>query len=70
MEFIRASALLRTCQFNLLLIVLCAYAMQGAEAPDGKMTLWYARPALDWNEALPLGNGRIGAMVFGAPRWK
>jgi len=27
--------------------------------------LWYARPAGDWHEALPLGNGRIGAMVFG-----
>ncbi|MBE6931029.1 MAG: glycoside hydrolase family 95 protein [Ruminococcaceae bacterium] len=28
-------------------------------------TLWYAKPARDWNEALPIGNGRIGAMVFG-----
>jgi alpha-L-fucosidase 2 len=28
--------------------------------------LWYNRPAGDWHEALPLGNGRIGAMVFGA----
>lgn len=30
-------------------------------------TLWYAQPATDWHEALPLGNGRIGAMVFGDP---
>ena len=29
------------------------------------MKLWYARPARLWTEALPLGNGRIGAMVFG-----
>jgi len=29
------------------------------------LTLWYNKPAKDWNEALPLGNGRIGAMVFG-----
>ena len=28
-------------------------------------TLWYKQPARSWNEALPLGNGRIGAMVFG-----
>jgi len=28
-------------------------------------TLWYNRPAADWNEALPVGNGRLGAMVFG-----
>lgn len=27
--------------------------------------LWYKNPAKDWNEALPLGNGRLGAMVFG-----
>ena len=27
----------------------------------------YDAPASVWNEALPLGNGRIGAMVFGAP---
>ena len=29
------------------------------------MKLWYKQPAEDWNEALPLGNGRLGAMVFG-----
>lgn len=27
--------------------------------------LWYDAPAADWNHALPLGNGRMGAMVFG-----
>ena len=27
--------------------------------------LWYRRPATRWEEALPLGNGRLGAMVFG-----
>ncbi|UXP32615.1 glycoside hydrolase family 95 protein [Reichenbachiella agarivorans] len=31
------------------------------------MTLWYTAPAADWNEALPIGNGRLGAMVFGIP---
>lgn len=28
-------------------------------------TLWYNKPARQWVEALPLGNGRLGAMVFG-----
>jgi len=33
------------------------------------LTLWYDRPAAQWVEALPIGNGRLGAMVFGgAPR--
>jgi alpha-L-fucosidase 2 len=27
--------------------------------------LWYRQPAQQWVEALPVGNGRIGAMVFG-----
>ena len=27
--------------------------------------LWYDRPALNWNEALPIGNGSMGAMCFG-----
>ena len=27
--------------------------------------LWYNHPAKSWNEALPLGNGKLGAMVFG-----
>ncbi len=28
-------------------------------------TLWYNSPAKTWNEALPIGNGRLGAMIFG-----
>lgn len=28
--------------------------------------LWYDHPAKNWNEALPLGNGRLGMMVFGS----
>lgn len=31
------------------------------------LVLWYNAPAADWNEALPLGNGRLGAMVYGIP---
>ncbi len=29
------------------------------------MTLWYAQPAKHWLQAMPLGNGRMGGMVFG-----
>lgn len=36
-----------------------------SNAPEGKNILWYAVPAKVWEEALPLGNGRLGAMVFG-----
>ncbi len=30
--------------------------------------LWYRQPAVNWNEALPIGNGRLGGMVFGGVR--
>ncbi|MYM66695.1 glycoside hydrolase family 95 protein [Pseudoduganella sp. FT55W] len=35
---------------------------------DGALTLWYGQAAGPWVEALPVGNGRVGAMVFGRVR--
>lgn len=32
---------------------------------DSRWVLWYRQPAREWTEALPVGNGRLGAMVFG-----
>jgi alpha-L-fucosidase 2 len=32
---------------------------------NNPMKLWYQKPAQIWEEALPIGNGRLGAMVFG-----
>lgn len=32
-----------------------------------KLKLWYNTPATEWIEALPLGNGKLGAMVYGNP---
>ena len=29
------------------------------------LVLWYQKPAQAWTDALPVGNGRLGAMVFG-----
>lgn len=36
-----------------------------AVAAQRDACLWYAKPAADWNHALPVGNGRLGAMVYG-----
>jgi alpha-L-fucosidase 2 len=30
-----------------------------------ELKLWYNKPAEKWTDALPVGNGRIGAMIFG-----
>jgi len=34
---------------------------------DPQTTTWYDAPATEWLEALPIGNGRLGAMAFGGP---
>jgi alpha-L-fucosidase 2 len=38
---------------------------QAMHAEPGDLKLWYANPASQWVDALPIGNGRLGAMVFG-----
>lgn len=42
-------------------------ALKGsAPAPDNKWSLWYRYPAVEWmTDALPIGNGQFGAMIFG-----
>ena len=40
------------------------WAKPAAPEPDN-LRLWYNSPASEWVDALPIGNGRLGAMVFG-----
>ena len=49
------------------LILFLLVLLPGCDSSSSKQSLrlWYDRPAAVWEEALPLGNGRIGAMVFG-----
>lgn len=48
------------------LAVFFAVCLQAiAAAPDPAQTLWYSAPARHWLEALPVGNGRLGGMIFG-----
>ena len=51
---------------SLLCSLLLAPAGLSAQA-TGDSRIWYDQPAPDWNHALPVGNGRLGAMVFGNP---
>jgi alpha-L-fucosidase 2 len=37
----------------------------GADSETSPLTLWYRQPSEAWTEALPIGNGRLGAMIFG-----
>lgn len=50
----RISAIIITVSLSFV----CLHAQEG-------LKLWYEKPAREWTEALPVGNGRIGAMIFG-----
>jgi len=52
------------------LAIVCGRAPSAADssaaAPADDLTLWYVQPASKWmTEALPIGNGRLGGMIFG-----
>ncbi len=47
--------------------VLFLYSCQTIQKEEKRdLKLWYNKPAGEWTEALPVGNGRLGAMVFGS----
>jgi alpha-L-fucosidase 2 len=55
---------MRPLAFALLVVPALAFAQMPTQGGD-VLSLWYDRPAAVWTEALPIGNGRLGAMVFG-----
>jgi len=55
---------LRTAVLTLACIATTAAAQRPVET-ESALTLWYRQPAGEWVEALPVGNGRLGGMVFG-----
>lgn len=48
------------------LVLICFLAFLDSFAQKD-LTLWYNKPSKTWTDALPLGNGRLGAMVYGVP---
>lgn len=52
-------------RFNFLFVILSFGFVQNNSNAQLPLKLWYNKPATQWVEALPLGNGHIGAMVFG-----
>lgn len=47
-------------------LIFCCLALIALQATAQQpLKLWYKKPAPTWNDALPVGNGRLGAMVFG-----
>src|ERR1051326_7929301 len=54
-----------TTFFLILLILAICGRGKANETTNRVLCLWYSQPAEKWTEALPVGNGRMGAMVFG-----
>jgi alpha-L-fucosidase 2 len=56
-------------RFSVLVITLLLlsghWEVSPAQSTPSDLKIWFNHPAGDWNEALPVGNGRLGAMIFG-----
>ncbi|UZD22853.1 glycoside hydrolase family 95 protein [Algoriphagus halophytocola] len=51
---------------SLLVLLFVAFSLQVKAQESSPLTLWYKQPAADvWTDALPIGNGRLGAMIYG-----
>ena len=53
--------------FIAVLSLLSVSCSSGNRGNSDNLKLWYDAPSRQWTDALPLGNGRLGAMVFGTP---
>lgn len=49
------------------ILILLLLLSNAAFAQQQSLLLWYKQPSAKWEEALPVGNGRLGAMVYGRP---
>ncbi len=59
-----ALSLIRAWHAMTLLAILMSPSSFGQDLPSG-MKIWFNKPAETWNDALPVGNGKLGAMIFG-----
>ena len=51
--------------FLILLMISLTFSGFAQKRPASELSLWYDKPSSNWNEALPIGNGFMAAMVFG-----
>ena len=47
------------------LFLLTISSLTNADTGKPVLKLWYKQPAKEWMQATPVGNGRLGAMIFG-----
>ena len=56
---------MRKVRVFLAIILFALFAFLANAQKSSELKLWYTKPAGIWEEALPIGNGRLGAMIFG-----
>lgn len=52
-------------QYTYLILIISFFS--ACQKQENTIELWYDKPASVWEEALPIGNGRLGAMIYGKP---
>ncbi|MBW8331741.1 MAG: glycoside hydrolase family 95 protein [Prolixibacteraceae bacterium] len=52
---------------SIFFLILSIALVYEANSQNNSLKLWYEQPAKQWVEALPVGNGRLGAMIYGDP---
>jgi alpha-L-fucosidase 2 len=52
-------------KYTILMAAVTAFVTTSAGATENDLVLWYDKASKEWVEALPIGNGRLGAIVFG-----
>src|SRR5688572_28249612 len=52
-------------KFIVIIILQVSFCTTVISQAAGKLKLWYNHPAANWLEAMPIGNGSLGAMIFG-----
>ena len=52
-------------RFEVIILIVLFFISCRQSQENKNLKLWYRQPAKEWTEALPVGNGRLGAMVFG-----
>jgi len=65
MNTIKTKSLLQNLIILILFLCISSYGMCQGDTDYNSLKLWYNKAAGNWNQALPIGNGKLGAMVFG-----
>ena len=51
-----------------LLITFISCEKSKKESPKPPLKIWFNQPTTKWNQGLPIGNGNLGAMIYGTPK--